>query len=167
MHRLRAIFAVVALLFGGSSALGQEPFAENPSRDAAGEQMEIWRALRQADFAKRALSAAHFLVGDQHRAELVLISTLPEAVQIELEAYSVEGERFPLGSHAVDPGAPLRLDIGELIAASPAAAPVRGSLRLTFIGDEKALAAWLVQYQGTERAVSLGGYRGGSLPTRH
>ncbi|HEX2252277.1 MAG TPA: hypothetical protein VHQ65_03310 [Thermoanaerobaculia bacterium] len=149
MHRSLMLWALAAVLITGSVP-AQEPSAENPSRNKARQQMEAWHAAREAGFARRSLSAAHFVTGKQHRAELLVISTLPDPVAVELEAYRPSGERLPLGEYTVPPSQPLRVDLGELLASVVAPAPFRGSLRLSFIGDEKALAAWLVQYHGRQ-----------------
>lgn len=73
---------------------------------------------------------------------------MPGPVPVLVEAYSAEGDRFPLGQHAVVPTQHLRLEMADLLAPLGEGAPRSGSLRISFIGDDRTLSGWLVQRRG-------------------
>ncbi|HEX2162893.1 MAG TPA: hypothetical protein VHM02_02985 [Thermoanaerobaculia bacterium] len=140
----------LSLVLAGSGLInaGAQEVDRIDSREQAENQMAEWRAARRALAIPAALSTPHWAIRGGARAEIVLISTVADAVVFDLEAFSPDGERFPLGRHAVTPTNHLHLDLRELLRPYGEATPEEGSLRLSFTGDDRTLSGWLIQDEG-------------------
>ena len=117
------------------------------------EQSRKWveelREQRRAQAVPTDIVTPFYSVTGSDETDLYILNNISDPVRVEVAAFDPRGRVLPLGSYDVGPARHLFLPLREAIRAGGPGFH-RGSLRISFLGDDETVQAWAVLRRGRQ-----------------